>query len=416
MIDYADLAPNAAASAPPSAGSQRARVVGWWKAHRLAVVESLVLLVGLRTVLSLIAALAVALLPEQRGLHEVFHRSGNLWLDVWARWDSEYYLDIAEYGYGLRSELLAFFPLYPVVVSAVAGLLPGHQLLAAVVVSTVASFVAFVYLFKLASLELGPGGAGRALLYLAIYPTALFLFAVYAEALFLALALAAFYHARRGQWVLVGLAAFCAGLTRPNGVVLALPLAYEAVRPWLERQTRPERGSIWRALGALVAAGAAPLGFALWAAYLWWLTGDPLTVVHRVGTPPWERVSSLPWATVAVAFQTLAQVDLPAYARASNTIDLAFAVLLIEASIVVWWRLPRAYAIYLTASTLFLLSSTVNRFPMQSLPRYSLVLFPLFLLLAQFGASRRWHTLIVLVSAPLLGLFTALYATWYWVF
>lgn len=64
----------------------------------------------MRVILSIVAVLAAALLPEQAGLHSTYHRSANMWLDVWARWDSEYYLDIAQYGYEMRPELLVFSP------------------------------------------------------------------------------------------------------------------------------------------------------------------------------------------------------------------------------------------------------------------------------------------------------------------
>jgi Gpi18-like mannosyltransferase len=96
------------------------------------------------------------------------------------------------------------------------------------VVSSLACFVAFVYLLKLVSLEFGEESAKRTLLYLAVYPMSFFLLAVYTESLFLAFTVAAFYHARRGQWTFAGAAAFLAALTRVNGILLVLPIAYEA--------------------------------------------------------------------------------------------------------------------------------------------------------------------------------------------
>ncbi len=69
--------------------------------------------------------------------------------------------------------------------------------------------------------------AARAVLYLLVFPTTLFLSAVYAESLFLALTVAAFYHARRGQWWIAGALGGLAALARPHGVLLALPLAVE---------------------------------------------------------------------------------------------------------------------------------------------------------------------------------------------
>jgi hypothetical protein len=264
-----------------------------------------------------------------------------------------------------------------------------------------------VYLFKLAALELGEQAASRTILYLALYPMAFFLLAVYTEALFLAVTVAAVYHARRGQWAAAGLAALLAGITRPNGAVIAVPLAYEA---W--RQLAFSRPLIGRALAVV----AAPFGVLAWSIYLARLGGDPLAFVRRLNESPWERTPSPPWATLTVAIQNLADAELSPLARAVNTADLAAAILLIGACVLAWWRLPRVYALYLLAATLLLLSSSVVRWPLQSLPRYTVVLFPCFLLLGQLGANRHWHRLILIVSAPLLGIYTALFATWYWVF
>ena len=56
-------------------------------------------------------------------------------VDVWARWDSDWYLRIAENGYSWPSSTPAFFPLYPLLVACLGRLLLGHYVLAGVVVS-----------------------------------------------------------------------------------------------------------------------------------------------------------------------------------------------------------------------------------------------------------------------------------------
>jgi hypothetical protein len=47
--------------------------------------------------------------------------------------------------------------------------------------------------------------------------------------------------------------------------------------------------------------------------------------------------------------------------------------------------------------------------------RYVWVLFPAFILLARWGKNIWVDRLIVVLSLLLLGLFTAMYANWYWV-
>jgi Gpi18-like mannosyltransferase len=71
---------------------------------------------------------------------------------VWVQWDARHYLYLATHGYtatGDARNLIAFFPLYPALVSAVAAVgLPAR--IAALLVSNVAGIVAAIVLFELA--------------------------------------------------------------------------------------------------------------------------------------------------------------------------------------------------------------------------------------------------------------------------
>src|SRR5256886_5576887 len=110
--------------------------------------------------------------------------------DIWARWDSDFFLRIAQDGYDKTSA--AFHPLYPALVAGLGRVFLGHYLLAGVVVSLLAALGAFALLYRIAEERLGTEGARRTVLYLAVFPTALLLQAVYSESLFLLLVLGAF--------------------------------------------------------------------------------------------------------------------------------------------------------------------------------------------------------------------------------
>ena len=133
-----------------------------------------------------------------------------------ARWDSVWYLRIADSGYGgQRARARAFFPLYPLLVRGLAtrsGRLAGALLLAAYAVSLAAFLGALVLLYRLTELELGRRLARPTLLLLAVFPAALYFGAPYSESLFLLLAVGAFYAARTGSWAWAGA---CAGPRRP---------------------------------------------------------------------------------------------------------------------------------------------------------------------------------------------------------
>ena len=148
--------------------------------------------------------------------------------DVWARWDSVFFVRIAEHGYDKTSA--AFAPLYPGLVSLVGHVFFGHYVLAGIVVSLACTLGAFVLLHGIAEQRLGADGARRAVLYLAVFPMALFLQAVYSESLFLLLVLGAFVLAERGRFAAGGITTGLAILARPAGVALLPALVLLAWR------------------------------------------------------------------------------------------------------------------------------------------------------------------------------------------
>src|SRR3989454_6110603 len=103
-------------------------------------------------------------------------------------------------------------------------LLGGHPLLAGTIVSLAAFAGAVSVLYRLAAHELGEEKAWPVILLMSTYPYAVFYSVAYTESLFLFLTVSAFYAMRRGYLLPAALAGFGAGVTRPNRVLLALPL------------------------------------------------------------------------------------------------------------------------------------------------------------------------------------------------
>ena len=127
-------------------------------------------------------------------------------IDVWARWDSDWFLRIAEHGYSLAVEHARVLPALS---RDRRGARPHPG---GTTTSWLESPIALAACARLVrapparsrSTLLGEAGARRAVLYLAMFPTSLYLGAVYSESLFLALALATFVLAERGQLGLAG--------------------------------------------------------------------------------------------------------------------------------------------------------------------------------------------------------------------
>ena len=74
-------------------------------------------------------------------------------------------------------------------------------------------------------------------------------------------------------------------------------------------------------------------------------------------------------------------------------------------------RMRPSYTAYMVLSILVPMSTA----SLMSTPRFALVLFPMFATLAIWGGKPWVNNVIVAFSLPLLGLFTVLFADWYWV-
>ena len=94
---------------------------------------------------------------------------------LWVRADSNWYTSVARHGYSIDPQAhAAFFPLYPTLIAGL-GCLLGDYNLAGLLISLASCAVAFELLWRLAAPRVGSDGATRAVLYLALFPMAVFL-------------------------------------------------------------------------------------------------------------------------------------------------------------------------------------------------------------------------------------------------
>jgi len=322
--------------------------------------------------------------------------------DVWARWDSVFFVRIAEHGYDKTSA--AFYPLYPGLVALLGRAFFGHYVVAGIVVSLAAALGAFLLLYHLAEDRLGADGAQRTVLYLAIFPMALFLQAVYSESLYLLLVLAAFLLAERARFAGAGVAAGLAILTRVTGLALLPALALIA---WRARERRHALAGL--ALAVPVAA-AYPL-------LLWQQVGDPWAFWNAQDR--WHRHLSPagPFGGIwqALVHWTPSHADFQ-HAIAVNAESLVALMLFVPLTIIAWRRFGAPYGLFALLSLALPLSYPSARWPLLSLPRFGLVIFPFFLALAALTTGRpRAHTILAATSALLLGVAVVQWALWQWV-
>ncbi len=296
-------------------------------------------------------------------------------------WDGGWYRDIARGGYdAVAREGLRFFPLFPLAGRVVAWF-PGVN--AGVAVVVVANVAALALGFAVRALVLQERAdedlARRAVWLVYLLPPAFVLVMGYAEALFMTAAAVALLALRRQQWWLAAIAGIAAGLTRPVGILLAVPTLVEAVR------TRDR---------AAIAAVVAPVVGTF--SYLWWAASRTHDFWYplRVQQDPTRRGRWLdPFRAVAHSVRELFSGD-----HLSAGVHAVAAVLLFGLLVVLWRRWPLSFSLYATVALIAALSSK----NLDSLERYGLATIPFVLAAADVVADPLWERVaLVLVSAGL---------------
>jgi Gpi18-like mannosyltransferase len=311
---------------------------------------------------------------------------------IWNRWDGPQYLLIAQHGYAATGDqrlALAFFPLYPWLIRLLA-MAVRDSVLSAFLISTVASVAAGVALVRLFAIDYSRHLAHRAVWFLFIFPTSYFLHIDYSESLFLALVLTSFVSARRERWFQAGLLGALAALARPNGILLLPALGADAL--WELWETRRFN---WRWLWL----GLVLMGFAV---YLWVnyrITGDPL-VFLSVQREHWSHTLVMPWNGIRVSFD-VARDWKPSQAAMIGTQVLFYLAVGLAGTIAAAFLLRPSYAVWMALNWLQFASQSWDI----SAPRYTLTMFPLFILIALLARQRTWNTAITVWSLLWLSMF-----------
>jgi Mannosyltransferase (PIG-V) len=322
----------------------------------------------------------------------------------WSKFDALWFLEIAQHGYGRQNGSAAFYPGYPLLIRAVSYLCFGHLLVAAYIVSNAALLAALVVFYQLTCREHGAQTARRAVLYLAIFPTAFFFYSAYSEALFLLCAVASLSLARSGRWIWAGIAGVAATFTRSFGVVLVIALAVEALQQALEERRSGSAGrSLHTALAVRLGASLLPLAGVCSYLLYWQLRFHDWYSPIRVENTSWDRRFSPPWLTF---WRGLEMALRYAFVRDSGWLTFDFLLVALGLVLGIWvaTRERLVYAVYTWGSILFFLSETWPGRPLTSDPRYLLSLFPLVWPLARWGRRAGVHQAVVGLSAASLAI------------
>ncbi|HET6153305.1 MAG TPA: mannosyltransferase family protein [Marmoricola sp.] len=323
----------------------------------------------------------------------------------WNRFDSTFYLSIAQHGYSAHSgPEWAFYPLYPFLVRILSVILGGGDavtLFCALLIANAAAVGTAAVLYLLVRAEWGRDVARRTSIYLAVFPLAFYLSAPYAESLFVLLCVSCLLLTRQHHWIAAGAVAGLAAATRPPGVMLGFVILCELVLV-IRRNNEDGFGTflVRPAIGlALVPTGL--LAFLAWGKHV---TGDWLTTFH-VNSDVWGRKLAMPWTAIADGFRSAGWGHPGDYLF--GLLNLAVLLAWIVGVVAMARKVRLTYTVFTVA--LFVLSLASSH--LQSLGRQSLPLVPLLVLLAMStkSESSNRHQLILVGFSGLGAIFLASY-------
>lgn len=365
-----------------------------------------------------------------------FRVSRNEMINLPVRWDAGWYLGIALNGYdydpnarSTAQQNVAFFPAYPMVVRVATAWLGGRimrpdeppsgnrvewqyaihrRALAAGILITIGAFGwALVYLFRLARSLLGDDDAAAGAVVMACaWPCAIFYSAFYTEGLFFLGVVGAWYHLRERGWLAAAGWGLVAGLARPNGCLLSIPLALLALSDWR---------AIWRgepearrvAMAGLAAAAAPGIGMLIYSAYLYSLTGHPLAWMEA--HQAWGRVATDVAGLFTERAELIAAQGFYSYST-NQPIELLNATFVFAAAamaVPITRRFGIAYSVFL----LVMIAPPILRGGFLSLGRLTSTLFPLFLYLG-WRLRGTPRAAVILAFAGFQALLAVLFFTW----
>ena len=353
----------------------------------------------------------------------VHQAHADLVFDALTQKDAQWFLHIAQFGYD-SSQAPAFFPLFPLIVGGL-GRVIGSYLVAGTLLSLLAAGIGAVLVAWIARVALGERLAQDSVLYLALYPVSFVFTSAYSEGLFLALSAGAFAAAMRRRSLLAGVLAALAVATRLIGIALVVPLVL-----LLWPRNRTSRRELARPAVALLTV----VPIVIYGLYLRAHRHDTLAFLHAHTERQREtpRLGPLAGLRDSVDFAAHGAAELirhlPERLGAPGgyplrdqyaTWNVTHFVLLLAALWLTWYawrRLGPAFGGYSAAILAIVLATPIEVFPLQGLPRFLVVDFPLFMALADLTRNRpRLRTTLFCTFAATGALAAAAFAHDIWI-
>lgn len=356
-----------------------------------------------------ILALAVKFVPLQinflGGNYANYIKNPLFW--AWGNFDGQRYTSIAQNGYGTGE--LVYFPVYPILIKFLSTIF-GNSLFTLNLIGQVLSNLFFIIslfgIYKLIRIDFSEKIANITIISLLLFPTSFYFATVYTESLFFALLVWIFYFARRKKWLLASVLGIIISATRVIGVFVLLSVAIE----WFIQKKEKN------ILNLPVVVLTIPAGLLGYMYYIYKKTGDFLAFYSEQAHEGEHRsthIITLPQVYYRYLFEIFPNLSLNYFPTVFTTsLEFVLSTLFLIVSVILFFKTRLSYAIYAFIGVL--IPTFLGSF--SSMPRYVLVIFPVFIFLSQYlSKSKARFFAFCLVSFILLVISFSLFARGYWV-
>ncbi|MDO8621326.1 MAG: mannosyltransferase family protein [Candidatus Levybacteria bacterium] len=301
----------------------------------------------------------------------------NFFLYPWGNFDGIYYLLIAAQGYTVNA---GFFPLFPLSIKIASSIFgpsadglpfdPRQYFTALILISTY-FFLAIVVMYKLILIDFKKNIAFWSIIFMLVFPTSFFFASIYSESLFLLLTLLCFYFARKKKWLTASIFGALLTATRVVGIAIIPALLFEFLKTEKTFFKVKALSLILTTLGILSY---------MWFNFIKW--GNALYFVQAQGNLQNNRTVN----SIVLFPQTIYR-----YAKILTSVSVAqyeWWIALLEISVFIFaatllfvaWKKKIRFSYILFSIIALLIPASTGTF--SALPRYVLILFPIFIGLA----------------------------------
>ena len=332
-------------------------------------------------------------------------------INTYLQWDAHNYTRIATGGYSYYVEngefpTLAFFPLYPWTIRII-NLFINNMTISGLVVSFLTYSGACAYMYNLMSFDYNKQTAIRAIVFMSVFPHALFFGTMMNESMLLFTSMATLYYIRRHSWVKAGIFGALAAMSRLAGIALIIPAAVE----WIEhyRVIKLLRKKSFKKVWQLFCKKA------LWIVLMFGGTFVYLLCNYRT-TGEWFKFleyQEMFWHNTTVywgeCLSTILRYAVNERSFTLYAIWLPELISIVFATSLLIYGIRRTRNLYTSFLVVYMIINMSMAWPL-SIARYMSCAVPAFMILSDFSERHKWtEQIITATMAIAFGVFFTVY-------